>query len=196
MKKLKGIKFKNTDGGYGYGPVAPAKECPPGTMHDRTRGGACVDIELLKKEGKLPYTPLDDYGYTPEPRLPEPTSQADCPNGTIFAPSYVGCPPGWPTQLGCQPRKQPARCVDTPTNECPEGYDLVISQEPPDFCQQYYSQGKPCPRIMPSRKCVKKDVSGTVQENVQNSLQSLMDNNWLLPAIAIGVGVYLITRKS
>ena len=37
----------------GYGPVAPAKECPLGTMHDRTRGGACVDIELLKKEGKF-----------------------------------------------------------------------------------------------------------------------------------------------
>jgi hypothetical protein len=91
MKKLKGIKLKRVDGvindgpqikckdgklsysvlgcenrggvaessigggndDYGYGPVGPAKECPPGTMHDRTRGGACVDIELLKKEGKF-----------------------------------------------------------------------------------------------------------------------------------------------
>jgi hypothetical protein len=230
MKKLKGIKFKNTDGGYGYGPVAPAKECPPGTMHDRTRGGACVDIELLKKEGKLPYTPLDDYGYTPEPRLPEPTSQADCPNGTVFAPSYVGCPPGWPSQLGCQPRKQPAQCKELDFGprsqaDCPEGTTFTVFGGGKDdlgmprvgqamclkskSCEQQYADyldfiktRGPQIRIMQKTKeqfmaeCEGKSATPTVQGNVQNSLQSLMDKNWLLPAIAIGVGVYLITRKS
>jgi hypothetical protein len=181
MKKLKGIKFKNTNGDYGYGP---------------------------KRLGDI-YTPLPlgDYGYTPEPKIPEPepTSQADCSQGLVFAPSYtetlaikcqvppcgtrevripamckypesqndcpsgtkyvagesyVGCPPGWPKELGCMPSRQfePGMCIGTPS---------------------------PTPT-----------PSGTVQGNVQNALQSLMDKNWLLPAIAIGVGVYLITRKS
>ena len=233
-RKLKGIKFKRVDGIINDGPLIKCKD-----------GSSSYSVMGCENKGGVAESSIDDYGYTPEPRLPEPepTSQMDCSQGLVFAPSYtetlsikcqvppcgtrevriparckypesqndcpsgtkyvagksyVGCPPGWPKELGCHASRQsePGICVDTPTNECPEGYDLVISQEPPDFCQQYYSQGKPCPRIMPSRKCVKKDVSGTVQENVQNSLQSLMDKNWLLPAIAIGVGVYLITRKS
>ena len=179
-RKLKGIKFKRVDGIINDGPLIKCKD-----------GSSSYSVMGCENKGGVAESSIDDYGYTPEPRLPEPTSQADCPNGTIFSPSYIIF-----SQTAIGSTRIPAQCVDTPTNECPEGYDLVISQEPPDFCQQYYSQGKPCPRIMPSRKCVKKDVSGTVQENVQNALQSLMDKNWLLPAIAIGVGVYLITRKS
>jgi len=184
MKKLKGIKFKNTNGDYGYGP---------------------------KRLGDI-YTPLPlgDYGYTPEPKIPEPepTSQADCSQGLVFAPSYtvtlgIKCqvPP-----CGTREVRVPAMCkYPESQNDCPSGTKYVAGKSyvgcPPG------SEEVGC---APSRQfepgmCVGTPVITTPTEaiggklapsSIQNSLQSLMDKNWLLPAIAIGVGVYLITRKS
>jgi hypothetical protein len=205
MKKLKGIKFKRVDGVLR--PLLNQK-CGPETGTEPDGMGGCRSIPKIADLN----SPVYGYGdYTPEPKIPEPepTSQADCSQGLVFAPSYtvtlgikcqvppcgtrevrvpamckypesqndcpsgtkyvagksyVGCPPGWPKELGCMPSRQfePGMCVGTPVITTPTE--------------------KIGGKLAPS--------------SVQNSLQSLMDKNWLLPAIAIGVGVYLITRKS
>jgi len=190
MKKLKGIKFradgiindfpqiKCKDGSLsysvmgcenrggvseidypeeygGYGRVGPPKECPPGTMHDRTRGGLCVDIELLKKEGKFKESVFSDLfpkcgpetgtepdgkgGCRPIGRLWEPQTQADCPEGTKFKPR------------GCKP---PQKCTNN-RNTC---------------------EGTP--------------LSPVTTKNMA------VGSNWLLPALLIGAGIFILTRKS
>lgn len=144
--------------------------------------------------------PSGDYGYTPEPKNPEPSSQADCPNGMVFVAgrSYVGCPPGWPSGLGCNPSEQfqPNMCVEPRSQEwCPAGTTFSPS----------YISGNPNSQMasvarIPA-KCTSTTISptpsngATIQGDVKSAIQSLMDKNWLLPAIAIGVGVYLITKK-
>lgn len=52
----------------------------------------------------------DGYGYTP----------TSCPEGTTLT-SYVGCPPGWPKELGCSPSKQ-VYCKPNPQGEFGDGY--------------------------------------------------------------------------
>jgi hypothetical protein len=203
-RKLKGIKFKRVDGVIYDGPQIKCKDGTLSYSHlgCENRGGVAVPIgdcggpfgcgRLPKPTDPLLYSPVYGYGdYTPEPKIPEPTSQADCPDGTTFSPSYIAVAP---TGIGAA--RIPAECKEP-----------KISQ--PKSCEQQYAdylvwlqENGPRIKIKPETKeefmakCEGKSATPTVQGNVQNALQSLMDKNWLLPAIAIGVGVYLITRKS
>jgi hypothetical protein len=219
MKKLKGIKFKNTNG---YG---------------------------------------DDYGYTPEPKIPEPRSQADCPMGMVYRPSPTAiacggigqseCPPGSceePTSQADCPKGtifspayvsyakerigaylNPAQCKELDFGprsqaDCPEGTTFTVfgggkddlgmprvgtamclkSKVISKSCEQQYAdylvwlqENGPRIKIKPETKeefmakCEGKSAAPTVEPKMMG-----MSANWLVPAILIGVGVYMLTRKS
>jgi len=237
MKKLKGIKFKNTNG-YGY--------------QDRSqfRIGDCG--------GPFGCGRNDDYGYTPEPKIPEPrsqadcpmgmvyrpsptfdacggigqsecppgsceepTSQADCPTGTVFAPSYISGTPGVISAV-----RVPAQCKELDFGprsqaDCPEGTTFTVFGGGKDdlgmprigkmamclkskSCEQQYldyldyiKRRGPQIKIMQKTKeqfmaeCEGKSAAPTVEPKMMG-----MSANWLVPAILIGVGVYMLTRKS
>jgi hypothetical protein len=149
-------------------------------------GSYSTTKENCEKYGGGVADPVDGYGYTPEPKLPEPTSQADCPDGTTFSPSYISYAP---TGIGAA--RIPAECKEP-----------KISQ--PKSCEQQYldyldfiKREGPRIRIMQKTKeqfmaeCEGKSAAPTVEPKMMG-----MSANWLVPAILIGVGVYVLTRKS
>jgi hypothetical protein len=167
--------------------------------------------------------PLPVYGYgdyTPEPKLPEPTSQADCPDGTTFSPSYIIF-----SQTAIGSTRIPAQCKELDFGprsqaDCPEGTTFrVLGGGKDDLgmprvgqamclksksCEQQYADyldfiktRGPQIRIMQKTKeqfmaeCEGKSAAPTVEPKMMG-----MSANWLVPAILVGVGIYMLTRKS
>jgi hypothetical protein len=138
--------------------------------------------------------PLPVYGYgdyTPEPKLPEPTSQADCPDGTTFSPSYISYSP---TGIGAY--EMPAECKEPKISKPKISKPKSCEQQYLDYLDFIKREG-PRIRIMQKTKeqfmaeCEGKSAAPTVEPKMMG-----MSANWLVPAILVGVGIYMLTRKS